>query len=122
MGLFFAYGLRQSPVIFVSSNTCIRNVAELSIADNLGIDNAQRRGYFYPSIAFALWHVAPQSVLPNSAAMPGGVAAFTTYALLLGLSHGYFAHKTGSIRWAVVSHCIHDSLGLSGFMFARWLV
>lgn len=72
-------------------------------------------GYVYPTVTFALWHVAPLSVRPP--AVPGGAYAFVFYSLLLGGSYGYYARKTGSIRWCTVSHVVHDSLGLSGFTF-----
>ncbi|MFC7046066.1 type II CAAX prenyl endopeptidase Rce1 family protein [Halobacteriaceae archaeon GCM10025711] len=70
-------------------------------------------GYVYPSVGFALWHVAPQSTSPNP--MPGGVYSFILYSLLLGLSLGYYSWQTKSIRWATIIHVVHDSLGLPGF-------
>jgi membrane protease YdiL (CAAX protease family) len=73
-------------------------------------------GYVYPSIAFGLWHIAPQSIAPNKA--PGGAASFVLYSLLLGLSYGYYARRRGSIREVTIAHCIHDALGLSGAMLA----
>ena len=73
----------------------------------------------YPSAGFALWHVAPQIVLPNS--RPGGIPAFVVYAFTLGLLYAYYARKTRSIRWCTVSHAIHDSLGLGGAAYAAWL-
>ncbi|MEO8285215.1 MAG: CPBP family intramembrane glutamic endopeptidase [Chloroflexota bacterium] len=73
----------------------------------------------YPSVGFALWHVAPQLVRSNS--MPGGMASFVIYAFVLGLLYAYYARKTGSIRWSTVSHAIHDSLGLGGVTYAAWL-
>ena len=74
----------------------------------------------YPSLMFALWHIAPLSVVVNR--MPGGVFSFLAYALLLGLSYGVAARRTGSIAWPTISHVLHDSLGLSGFMYAVWLL
>jgi membrane protease YdiL (CAAX protease family) len=73
----------------------------------------------YPSAGFALWHVAPQMVRPNS--LPGGAFSFVTYALLLGLGYAYYARKTGSIRWTTVAHAVHDALGLGGRVYAPWL-
>ncbi|MFC7229340.1 CPBP family intramembrane metalloprotease [Salinirubellus salinus] len=72
-------------------------------------------GYVHPTVWFALWHVAPQSVRPSP--VPGGVAAFVLYALLLGASYGYHARQTGSIRWCTVAHVVHDTLGLPGATF-----
>ena len=73
-------------------------------------------GYLYPSIAFGLWHIAPQSVATNQA--PGGAVSFVVYSVLLGLSYGYYARRRGSICEVTIAHCIHDALGLSGAMFA----
>jgi membrane protease YdiL (CAAX protease family) len=73
----------------------------------------------YPSIMFALWHLAPQAVHANQS--PGGVASFVVYSLVLGLSYAIHARRTGSIRGATLSHCIHDSLGLGAFAYASWL-
>nr|MDQ3970031.1 CPBP family intramembrane metalloprotease [Thermoproteota archaeon] len=75
------------------------------------------RGIIYPAIWFSIWHIAPQSVLPNQ--MPGGIAPFLFYALVLGLDWGLVTWRTDSIRWVVVVHCIHDTLGLSGFTFLQ---
>lgn len=71
----------------------------------------------YPAVWFALWHMAPQSVLPNQ--MPVGVASFLFYALLLGLDRGFLSWKTGSIKCIAAAHCIHDRLALSGFTFLQ---
>jgi uncharacterized protein len=73
-----------------------------------------------PSVLFAVWHVAPLAILPNR--LPGGVFSFVFYALVLGLSYGLAARRSGSIAWPTLAHILHDSLGLSGFMFAAWLV
>lgn len=73
----------------------------------------------YPSVMFALWHLAPQAVHANPSA--GGVASFVLYALALGLSYATYARKRGSIRWCTVSHCVHDILGLGGFAYVSWL-
>lgn len=74
---------------------------------------------FYPSLTFGLWHVCPQSVLANSLA--GGTSSFIIYAVVLGFLYAFYARKAGSIRWSVVSHAIHDSLGLGGFAYLAWL-
>jgi membrane protease YdiL (CAAX protease family) len=74
----------------------------------------------YPSWMFGLWHIAPRSVRPNT--MPGGMFSIVFYAVILGLSYGYPARRTGSIRWCTVSHCLHDTLGLGGLAYASWLI
>ena len=74
----------------------------------------------YPSVMFALWHIAPQSVVVNR--MPGGVFSFVAYALVLGLSYGVAARRTGSITWPTIAHIIHDSLGIGAAVYAAWLI
>ncbi|MCP8305600.1 MAG: CPBP family intramembrane metalloprotease [archaeon] len=75
--------------------------------------------YIYPSIGFALWHIDPLSV--TGFRLPGGIPAFVFFALLLGLTWGYYAQKTGSIRWCTIAHIIHDSFGLGAFTYIAWL-
>ena len=72
-------------------------------------------GYIYPTLGFALWHLAPQSVHPIS--MPGGVAAFITGATLMGACWGWVAWRTGSIRWSTLSHVLTDFLGLGATIY-----
>ena len=74
----------------------------------------------YPSLAFGVWHAAPLSVLPSR--YPGGAFAFVIYSTVLGLSYAIVARRTQSIRWIVISHCIHDALGLGGFAYAAWVM
>jgi len=54
---------------------------------------------------FALWHLAPQSVVPNR--LPGGSISFVAYAFVLGLTYAFAAQRTGSIAWPTVSHIVH---------------
>ena len=72
-------------------------------------------GYLYPSLGFALWHLAPLSVRPST--MPGGAGGFVAGALLLGLCWGWVAWRTGSIRWTVVSHILLDLSGLGALKY-----
>lgn len=76
-------------------------------------------GYLFPAVAFGLWHLVPASV--HAVPFPGAPYSFVLYALALGLSYGYYAFQTGSIRWCTVSHVVHDSLGLAGFTFVALL-
>jgi membrane protease YdiL (CAAX protease family) len=73
------------------------------------------RGYLYPAVGFALWHLAPQSVYPSH--MRGGTWSFLAGALLIGLGHGWVAWRTGSIRWTVLTHILTDFLGLGGLLY-----
>lgn len=79
-----------------------------------------RLNTLYPSVMFALWHLAPQAVHANPS--PGGAASFVFYSLVLGLTYATHARKSGSIRGATLSHCIHDAFGLGAFMYAVWLI
>ena len=74
----------------------------------------------YPSLMFALWHLAPLSITPNR--MPGGRLSFIVYAFLLGVTYTITVYQTGSIAWCTISHIAHDTLGLGGFAYANWLV
>jgi membrane protease YdiL (CAAX protease family) len=73
------------------------------------------RGYLYPAVGFALWHLAPQSVHPSR--MRGGTWSFLAGAFLIGLGHGWVAWRTGSIRWMVLPHLLTDFLGLGGLIY-----
>jgi membrane protease YdiL (CAAX protease family) len=74
----------------------------------------------YPSVMFALWHLAPQSIVVNR--MPGGTLSFVAYALVLGIIYGITVYQTKSIAWSTVAHIVHDTLGLGGFVYAAWLM
>ena len=74
----------------------------------------------YPSIMFGLWHLAPQSVVVNR--MPGGAFSFVLYATLLGVTYAISVNQTKSIAWGTISHIIHDTLGLGGFVYITWLM
>lgn len=80
--------------------------------------NHGRMNLVLPAVLFAIWHIAPLAVMPNR--LPGGVFSFVFYALVLGLSYGLAAHRTRSIAWPALAHILHDSLGLSGFIFAAF--
>lgn len=72
-------------------------------------------GLLYPAVWFGLWHLAPQAVLTSD--FTGAPYSFVLYAILLGLSYGYYSWVTGSIRCGTVSHVVQDSLGLAGGTF-----
>lgn len=57
-------------------------------------------GVAYPTIAFSLWHLAPQTFHPPSM----GSGPFLLSALLIGLCWGLVAWRTGTVRWTIVSH------------------
>jgi len=78
---------------------------------------AHRRilGYLYPSVGFALWHFAPQSIFPNRA--PGGSVSLVAVSLALGLVWGFVARRTRSIRWTVIAHVLFDFSGLGARLY-----
>ena len=55
-------------------------------------------GYIYPSVGFALWHLA----VPSS----GSPWSTVIWAAVLGPMWGWVARQTGSIRWVAVSHAL----------------
>lgn len=67
--------------------------------------------YLYPSGGFAVWHMAPQSVVPCR--YPGGAVSYVISSGGFGLLWGHLVNRTGSIRWTVVSHVLLDFSGLS---------
>lgn len=71
----------------------------------------------WPALAFALWHLAPLSVRPNS--LPGGSASFVVYSFVLGLSYAVAAALCGSILFVAIAHALHDTLGLPGLLFVE---
>lgn len=64
----------------------------------------------YPSLWFGAWHVAPQLVFPS----PGGVLILALSAGVLGLAYGWMTLRTGSARWAAVSHAVSGIIATGG--------
>jgi len=100
-------------IIGVTEELLWRGVYVSLFADNIWLNT------IYPSVAFGLWHLCPLSVLPSR--YPGGAISFAVYSIALGLSYAHCARQTRSIWWCTVSHCLHDSLGLGGFVYLSWL-
>ena len=65
----------------------------------------------YPSLGFALWHLAPQVVFPAE-----NIIGFVISTFFLALPYGYIAYSTGSARWTAVSHSLSGILALSGYL------
>lgn len=72
-------------------------------------------GVLWPSLGFAVWHLAPQSVRPNS--MPGGAWSFVLVAGLLGLGWAWLVQQSGSIRWTTPVHILFDFAGLGALLY-----
>lgn len=69
-------------------------------------------GFVYPSVGFALWHISPQLVLPAG----NGIWVFVLSTFFLGISYGWIAYRTKSIKWVAVSHSLGGILDLGGFI------
>jgi membrane protease YdiL (CAAX protease family) len=65
-------------------------------------------GWLWPAFGFGAWHVAPQVIHPSSMGSP----AYVTAATVLGLSWGWVAYRSGSLRWVAVSHVLTDGSGI----------
>jgi membrane protease YdiL (CAAX protease family) len=72
-------------------------------------------GYLYPTMGFAVWHYAPQAVIPSR--YPGGATSFVVSAGLFGLLWGRVASRNDSIRWSVMSHILLDFSGLGARIY-----
>lgn len=72
-------------------------------------------GWLYPSLGFAVWHIAPQSVFANT--RPGGVMSLVAVALVIGLMWGWVSLKTRSVRWTTLSHILFDFSGLGARVY-----
>lgn len=64
-----------------------------------------------PSLGFAFWHLAPQTVFPAE-----NVPGFVVSTFFLALPYGYIAYRTGSAWWTAVSHSLSGILALSGYL------
>jgi membrane protease YdiL (CAAX protease family) len=70
-------------------------------------------GWLWPAVGFGLWHLAPQVIHPSSM----GPFVYVVSATALGLSWGWVAYRTGSLRWVSVSHFVTDGSGLRNALF-----
>ncbi len=64
-----------------------------------------------PSLGFALWHLAPQTVF-----LAENVIGFVLSTFFLALPYGYIAYRTGSAKWTAISHSLSGILALSGYL------
>jgi len=63
----------------------------------------------YPSLGFALWHLAPQVIFPAE-----NMIGFIVSTFFLALPYGFIAYRTGSARWSAISHSLSGILALGG--------
>lgn len=68
------------------------------------------RGFLYPALAFAAWHVSPTSVLGSTLQLVLGGA-------FIGLAYGWVAWRTRSIRLTTIFHVLTDFTGLIGVFY-----
>lgn len=69
----------------------------------------------YPAIGFAVWHSAPQTVVPSTAS--GGALPLVPVAALVGLLRAQVAHRSGSILRVTMSHMLFDFSGLGARIY-----
>jgi len=60
----------------------------------------------YPSLGFAVWHLAPQVIIPYEG--PGGRFSLVIAVGFLGLMWAWAATSTGVIVWTVIAHILID--------------
>ena len=123
VGYLFAFprALRQSnpPIILASAAIALVNATAEELlwrgTYKAVFPNRFVLGYLYPSAGFAVWHLAPQSVVPSR--HPGGAVSYVISSGLFGLLWGRILNRTGSIRWTVVSHVLLDFSGLGARIY-----
>jgi len=72
----------------------------------------------YPSLGFALWHLAPMSVVAPTGWGRWGKAALVAQVCLLGVLWAWVANNTGSILWTAIAHILIDFSALGwGVLF-----
>jgi membrane protease YdiL (CAAX protease family) len=70
-------------------------------------------GWVWPAIGFGLWHRAPQVIHPSEM----GRGPYVVAATALGLSWGWVAWRTGSLRAVAFSHVVTDGSGIRNARF-----
>jgi membrane protease YdiL (CAAX protease family) len=70
-------------------------------------------GAIWPLVGFALWHLAPQLILPSRR----GRWPFVAGAALVGAASAYSARRSGSIRNSLGPHAFTDACGVTAARF-----
>jgi membrane protease YdiL (CAAX protease family) len=70
-------------------------------------------GVAWPAVGFGLWHLAPQVIHPSGL----GPVTYVVSATALGLSWGWVAWQTRSLRWVGLSHVVTDGSGIANASF-----
>ncbi len=126
--LVFGYGLvfprllplATAPVLAASAALAVVNATAEELlwrgAFLYAFGDDRLRGYWLPAAGFAAWHFAPQIVFPN--AYGGGSLGFVVFALMLGLSWGEVARRTGgALLPLIIVHALFDFSGMGGRLF-----
>lgn len=71
------------------------------------------RGGVWPLVGFALWHLAPQVVLPSR----HGRWRFVLASAAVGTISTVAARRGKGLRWAVASHVLTDACGVTAARF-----
>jgi hypothetical protein len=71
------------------------------------------RGALWPLVGFALWHLAPQIILPSRR----GRWPFLAGATVVGAASTFSAWRSGGIRNCLVPHAVPDSCGVTAARF-----
>ena len=86
-----------------------RGTYQAAFPDNVALNTV------YPALGFGLWHMAPQTVVPNRS--PGGSVSYVAVASIVGLLWATVVRRTGSIRWTTLAHVLFDFSGLGARSF-----
>jgi membrane protease YdiL (CAAX protease family) len=73
------------------------------------------RGALWPLLGFAMWHLAPQMILPSNR----GRWPFVVGAAVVGAASTYSTWRSGSIRNCLGPHVVTDACGVSAARFRR---
>ena len=96
--------LAQSIELALEHNLRIQIATLFKDAAQVEIPKAEAK--FDPTVGFALWHFAPQSIFPYKG--PGGRVALVVEVWFLGLLWAWVANNTGVILWTAMSHILID--------------
>ena len=73
------------------------------------------KGAIWPLAGFALWHLAPQTVLPSRI----GRGRFVAGAVVVGAASTLAAWRGEGLRWVVPAHLATDACGVTASLFRQ---
>ena len=71
------------------------------------------RGAVWPLLGFAVWHLAPQVILPSRI----GRLRFILGSALVGTASTLAAWREGGLRWVLAPHAATDACGVTAALF-----